>query len=303
MPKIDLSIIILNYNTSKLLRVCLRSVERADKGSYRVETMVVDNASSDDSVLMVKKEFPWVRLIKSRRNLGFAGGNNLALKKSKGRYFLFLNSDTKIKPLALRKVLDFMEGDRQIGAVTAKTQLKSGGMDPDCHRGFPTPWASLCYFLGLEKLFPRSRLFGQYHQFYLNLKVPHEMDAGFGTFMMVRRRVIDRVGSWDERYFFYGEDLDLFYRIKKAGWKVMFYPEVLLTHYKGASSGLRGESRQVSLASREIRLKTAKASIKAMEIFYRKFYQNKYPWWITWLVIAGIKVRGGLRLLYHHARG
>jgi len=300
--KPDLSIIILNYNTRDLLRDCLRSVLKSKKNSFAYEIIVVDNASVDGSVEMIKREFPQVKIIQSKENLGFAGGNNLALKKAQGKYILFLNSDTQVKPDAFQKMISFMDSDPKIGAATAKTMLVSGGMDPDCHRGFPTPWASICYFLGLEKLFPKSKIFGQYHQFYLDLNKIHEIDAGFGTFMFVRRQALTEVGSWDENYFFYGEDLDLFYRIKKAGWKVMFYPEPLLIHHKGASSGLRKESKKISQADRQTRIRTAKASIRAMEIFYKKFYQNKYPHWLTWAVILGIRIKGFFRILYHYLK-
>jgi len=295
----DLSVIILSYNTKDLLKNCLRSVLRNGKIRGEREIIVVDNNSSDGSPMMVRKSFPEVTLILSPKNLGFAGGNNLALKTVKGRYLLFLNSDTEIFPNSLKEAIDFMETDSKIGAMTPQTMLFSGGMDPDCHRGFPTPWASITYFLGLEKIFPKSHLFGQYHKFYQDLSRPHEIDAGFGTFMLVRREVVNQIGPWDENYFFYGEDLDYFYRIKQAGWKVMFYPHPLLLHHKGGSSGLRKESRKVASVSRETRIKSAQASIKAMEIFYRKFYQGKYPAAITSLVLTGIKVKGFLRLLIH----
>lgn len=300
--KPDLSIIILNYNTKDLLRDCLSSIKKAKSNGFTFETIVVDNASKDSSAAMVKKEFSWVKLIASKKNLGFAGGNNLGLKKAKGRYILFLNSDTKIVPEGLVKMMEFMEQNPGIGASTPKTMLFSGGMDPDCHRSFPTPWASICYFSGLEKLFPKSKLFGQYHKSYLNLNKAHEIDAGFGTFMFVRKKALDQVGGWDEKYFFYGEDLDFCYRIKKAGWKVMFYPEPLVTHHKGASSGLRRESKDVARASRKTRIRVAKASIKAMEIFYKKFYQDKYPRWVTSLVILGIKIKGSFRIFYHYLK-
>lgn len=298
--KIDLSIIVLSYNTRPLLRNCLKAISKAKKNDYQIETIVVDNDSSDGSQEMVVDEFPWVRLIKSGKNLGFAGGNNLGLKKAQGEYLLFLNSDTEIKSEALIKMMKFMKENPKTGASTPKTMLFSGGMDQDCHRGFPTPWASITYFLGLEKLFPKSRIFGQYHQFYLDLNKIHEIDAGFGTFMFVRQKALEQVGNWDESYFFYGEDLDLFYRLKKAGWKIMFYPEILVTHHKGASSGLRKESKEVARPSRETRIKVAKASIKAMEIFYKKFYQDKYPSWLTWVVLLGIKVKGIFRICLHY---
>ena len=302
MAKPDLSIIILSYNTKDLLKDCLQSVKKAEANGFSFEIIVVDNASSDSSPEMVKKEFPEVRLICNKKNLGFAGGNNLGIPCAQGRYILFLNSDTEVAPEAFKKMIEFMDKYPQVGAATPKTLLFSGGIDPDCHRGFPTPWASICYFLGLEKLFPKSRIFGRYHQFYLDLDKVHEIDAGFGTFMFVRKEVLDQVGGWDESYFFYGEDLDLFYRIKKAGWKVMFYPEPLVTHHKGASSGLRQESKEITRADRKTRLKVAKASIKAMEIFYKKFYQDKYPRWLTWIVILGIKIKGFFRVAYYYFR-
>ena len=302
MKKIDLSIITLSYNTKELLKRCLQSVEKAEKDNYQIETIVVDNASSDKSPEMVAKEFPQVKLIKSKKNLGYAGGNNLGLERTQGEFILFLNSDTEIDKEALIKMMKFMKGNSRTGASTPKTMLFSGGMDPDCHRGFPIPWASITYFLGLEKLFPKSKLFGQYHQFYLDLNKTHEIDAGFGTFMIVRKKALDEVGHWDEQYFFYGEDLDLFYRIKEAGWKIMFYPEVLATHHKGASSGLRKESKEVARPSRETRIRVAKASIKAMEIFYKKFYQNKYPFWLTWVVLLGIKAKGSFRVVLHYLK-
>jgi GT2 family glycosyltransferase len=300
--KIDLSIIILSHNTSRLLRECLESVRQAMKNNLVSELIVVDNDSTDDSVGMVKRDFPEAIVIGSPKNLGYAGGNNLGIKKARGKFILFLNSDTQIFQESLIKMVKFMEENPQVGASTPKTMLFSGKMDPDCHRGFPTPWGSICYFLGLEKLFPKSRIFGQYHKFYLDLNKNHEIDAGFGTFMIVRKAVLDRVGVWDDNYFFYGEDLDLFYRIKKAGWKVMFYHEPLVKHHKGASSGLRKESKNVTKATRQTRLEVAGASIKAMEIFYKKFYKNKYPFWATWLVILGIKIRGSFRILFHYLK-
>ncbi len=295
--KPTLSIIILNYNTKDLLESCLLSVKKARVGGVKLQTIVVDNASTDESVNMVKKKFPWAELVVSKKNLGYSGGNNLGLKKAKGDYVLFLNSDVEIKSNSLVEMVDFVNTDKRIGVVTPKVELFSGGMDPDCHRGFPTPWASITYFLGLEFLFPTSKVFGRYHMGYLDLDKAHEMDAGFGTFMFVRKAVLNQVGSWDEKYFFYGEDLDFFYRIKEAGWKVMFYPKVLALHHKGASSGLRKESKQISIANRETRIKTAKASIVAMEIFYRKFYKGKYNPLLTALILVGIRIKGFFRIL------
>lgn len=295
--KPDLSVIILNYNTKNFLGDCLDAAFQ-NKGNF--EIVVVDNCSTDGSCEFVKKNYPKVRLVVSKRNGGFSYGNNLGLRVARGRYILFLNSDTKVVKNAFETVIDYMDKHAAAGSLTAKAILASGKMDPDCHRGFPTPWASITYFLGLEKIFPKSRLFGQYHKFYLDLNSVHEIDSGFGTFMAVRREVIEEVGAWDEDYFFYGEDLDFFYRIKEAGWKNIFYPKPLLVHLKGGSSGLRKESRGFNKPARETRLRVARASIQAMEIFYLKFYKDKYPPIITAIVITGIKIKGLLRMIYHY---
>ncbi|HUW24321.1 MAG TPA: glycosyltransferase family 2 protein [Patescibacteria group bacterium] len=298
--KINLSVVVLSYNTRDFLRECLASLKHSP--SLTAEVIVVDNASSDGSPQMVRKEFPRVKLIINKTNVGFARGNNIGLKEAKGDFILFLNSDTRLEPNALEEAIGFMRTDENMGALTAKTLLASGKIDPDCHRGFPTPWASITYFLGLERIFPQSRLFGQYHRFYLDLNQNHEIDAGAGAFMMIRREVVEKVGAWDEEYFFYGEDLDFFYRIKRAGFKVMFYARPLLTHFKGASSGLRRETEKISRNSKENRLKVARASVKAMEIFYRKFYQGVYPAWMTSLILLGIRIKGTIRVVYHYLK-
>lgn len=302
---IELSIIILNYNTPELTIDCLKSIENAVVGVGDVEVIVVDNGSSDDSVIQLKKlqiTNYKLQIIESDKNLGFAKGNNFGLNYATGKYILFLNSDTIINIAALSKSLLAMYRDKNIGALSVKTLLPSGRIDSDCHRGFPTPWASLTYFLGFEKLFPRTKLFGQYHQGFLDMSTNHQIPAGAGAYMMISRDVINKVGTWDESYFFYGEDLDYFYRINKAGYKVYFLADNLVTHYKGASSGLRKETSQIQNNSKENRIRVAKASVKAMEIFYKKFYKNRYPFLLTFLVLAGIRIKGMFRLVYHYLR-
>jgi len=313
--KILLSIIILSYNTAKLLMNCLNSLEFEIRNlKFKVEVIVVDNGSTDDSVEMIKsyinkssRQFANIRdnsgkiiLIENKENLGFAKGNNVGLKEVHGKYILFLNSDTEVFSGALSEATAFMENNSDIGALSVKTLLDTGKMDPDCHRGFPTPWASITYFLGLENFFPKSRFFGQYHKFYLDLNQNHEIEAGAGAFMLIPRKVIDKIGAWDENYFFYGEDLDFFFRIKNAGYKVFFYAKPLLKHLKGASSGLRSESKAISKNSKANRIRLAKASVEAMSIFYKKFYKNLYPGWLTTLVLAAIKIKGLFRLIKHY---
>jgi GT2 family glycosyltransferase len=303
--KVKLSIIIVNYNTKTLLRQCLDSLMENGKpasrqGRWQVansEIIVVDNGSTDGSTDMVKKRFPRVKLTKNKKNLGYAKANNQAIEKSKGKYILFLNSDTVVPRETIPKLLVYLENNPSVGVVTPKLKLRGGRLDPDCHRGFPTPWAAFCYFTGLEKIFKKRKLFGQYHQTWKNLNKIHEIDACCGAFLLTRKKILEEVGVFDESYFFYGEDLDLCYRIKQKDWKIIYYPRVMAIHYKGASSNLRKETRGVAQLSRPVRIKIAKASALAMGIFYDKFYKDRYPFLVNLLVKSGIKVKENARIL------
>lgn len=293
---IDLSTLILNFNTPKLTGALLESLaQEKEQGRVSFEVLVVNLTPEDGLHQIIKEKYPWVKEIEAE-NRGFAANNNVALPHASGRYLLFLNSDTIVPEGTLPEMVRLMDADKRIGAATCFIELAGGGMDVDCHRGFPTPWASFCYFSRLEKLFPRSKIFGQYHQTWEDLSTTHEVDACAGAFMMVRREVIDKVGTWDESFFFYGEDLDWCYRIKQAGWKIVYHPAVKIIHYKGASSGIRKESKAVSQATRETQRRIAKASAEAMRIFYNKHYRQKYPFFVTWLVMRGVRLMEKIRL-------
>lgn len=261
------------------------------------EIFVVDNASIDGSVEMVKKEFPQVNLIASDKNLGFAKANNLALKQAQGDYILFLNPDTIVLPETLPAMLKFMDENKDVGIVTCKVQLANGELDWDCHRGFPTPWASLTRFLGIYKLFPKSKIFNQYYLSYLPMAQIHEIDSCAGAFLLTRREVLNEIGFWDEDYFFYGEDIDLCFRAKKAGWKVVYNPNAKIIHYKGASSGIKKTTQKVTKATSESRQKALRASVDAMRVFYDKNLKGQYPAIVDILVYAGIWVLRQKRLL------
>ena len=284
---IDLSIIIVNYNTVDLTQTCLQSIIASKSGNYTIEIIVCDNGSADDSVGVIQKEFPGVLLIQNRRNVGFAAGNNIGMKKSKGRYILLLNSDTVVSKDTLYNMLTYMDEYTDAGVSTCKLFLPDGGIDPACHRGFPTPWASLTYMIGLERLFPGSRFFAQYHQGYKNLHTIHEVDCISGAFFMVRREVIQSAGFLDEAYFMYGEDLDWCYRIKKAGWKIFYNPSVSVLHKK-KQSGRDSKYRM-------LRKKTNKYFYETMNLFYNKHYRYRYSWFVTGLVRVGITLKMMLR--------
>lgn len=283
--KPELTIVILNFNTKELLKQCLSSV--GWKNNYQI--IVVDNASTDTSVGMVKEKFPWVEVIESKKNLGFTRGNNLAREKVRGEYVLFLNSDTKVEHNTLEVMVSYMKSDPKIGISTCLTLLPNGKLYYACNRGFPTPWNSFCYFSGLAKLFPRSRFFAGYTATYLPINEIHEIDACSGTFLLIQKKILDQVGWFDEDYFAYGEDIDMCFRVKELGFKVMFNPEVRITHYWGASSGLKSTSKGVSTASDEITIKWNKARYEAMRIFYDKHYSRKYPAIFNFIVHLGIR--------------
>lgn len=297
VSKVDLSIIVLNYNTSLLLERCLSSIEKSEKNSFTYETIVVDNASKDGSPEMVKKKFPWVKLIENPGNYGFTKGNNVGLKEAKGRYFLLLNSDTEVLPETFLKMIKFMDENKDVGLSTCRVELADGRLDPACHRGFPTPWASLTYMAGLEKLFPKSKIFGQYHQTFKDLNKPHQIDAPTGAFSLVRREATEQVGHLDESYFMYGEDLDWAYRIKKSGWQIWYYPETKVTHFKKQSGRSKEYMQEEKEEIKKIRKMTTKHFYDTMKTFYRKHYADKYPWIVNTLVFLGIEVKRKLSLL------
>ena len=283
--KIKLSVVILSYNTSGLLKQCLAAV-LASNGfeSKELEIIVVDNNSSDGSAEMIEKEYPEIKLIRNKKNLGFSAGNNIGIKNSGGKFLLLLNSDALVEPDSLITILNVMGNNRSIGAATCLLQTADGKIDPASHRGFPTPWNACSYFLGLEKLFPKSRFFGGYHQGWKNLKAPHDVDCISAAFMMVSREAIEKVGLLDERFFMYGEDIDWCLRIKNSGFKIFFYPGVKTLHLKRQSG--REQDRD-----RDLRRETQNMFMDSMWRFYEKHYFNKYPLFLNWLVKIGIKIK------------
>jgi GT2 family glycosyltransferase len=290
MKQPDVSIIILNYNAEKFLRETLKSVEM-QKG-INIETIVVDNNSSDNSKAMVAKEFKGVKWVQRDTSLGFSAGNNAGLPHAHADTILFLNPDASFtKSSDLKKCYDKLWSDQAIGTLTARVDLViTGGIDETCHRGFPTPWAAFTHFSGLSKVFPKVPLFNQYTKRYLGYTTEHEIDAVGGMFMLMRRKVGESVGWWDEDYPLYGEDIDFCYRIHEAGYKNLYWPTVRVLHYKGATTGMSKHSQTVTTAKKETTRRVKGWSVQAMELFYQKHYAKKYPFLITWLVYLGIKL-------------
>lgn len=284
---IDLSIVIVSYNVKEFLYECLKSVYKNSK-EFSFEVIVVDNASKDGSSAMVKEKFKDVILVTNKKNLGFSKANNLGIKKSKGRYLLFLNADTIVYPKTLKTLIDFMNVETQAGASTCRVVMPSGKIDDASHRGFPTPWNAFSHFSGLSKILPKTRLFGGYNLSYLDFDKTHEIDALAGAFMFVRRLAGEQVGWWDEDYFFYGEDLDFCFMLKQKGWKIYYVPKVSILHYKGVSGGIKKHSKHITTADKQTRIKVSGERFRAMRLFYRKHYENVYPKFVTKLVYFGI---------------
>lgn len=290
----DLSVIILNYNSADYLKKCLQSITKSDISNYKYEVIVVDNCSTDDSISLAKSvKSPYIKFLELKTNKGFASGNNQGLKEidPKTRFVLFLNPDTLVEKDTFKKMIEFFDQNEKVDAATCQINLAlTGKMQPECHRGFPTPWNSLCHFSGLSKLFPNSKSFSGYFLGYMDKTIPHQIDACVGAFLMVKKDVGDKVHWWNEKYFFYGEDLDFCYQLKQKNFNLFFNPNCKITHFQGVSSGLISKSKHLSKASRETKIKVAKASTNAMRIFYKENLLPHYSAPTKFLVMTGINL-------------
>lgn len=287
-PGMKLSVVIVNYNVKYFLEQCLHSVRRAMKG-IEVEVFVVDNNSVDGSVKMLKEKFPEFILIANKDNKGFSKANNQGIRISKGEYVLLLNPDTIIEDDTFKKIITFMDEHPDAGGLGVKMIDGKGRFLPESKRGLPTPAIAFYKIFGLSKLFPRSKVFGQYHLSYLDKEKTHKVDVLSGAFMLLRRSALDKAGLLDETFFMYGEDIDLSYRITKAGFNNYYYPEVRIIHYKGES--------------------TKKSSVNyvftfynAMIIFARKHFTQKNARLFSFLIHMAIWFRASLSIFWRFAR-
>jgi len=264
---VTLSIIIVNYNVKFFLEQCLCSVKKAiDR--MEAEVIVVDNNSSDGSMGYIQPKFPWVKFILNPKNEGFSKANNLALSDAKAKFVLFLNPDTIVAEDSFEKCISFLETCPQAGSVGVKMIDGRGKYLKESKRGFPTPWVSFCKLSGLTALFPRTKFFSRYYLGYLNEKENHEIDIISGAYMMVKKKALDKTGGFDERFFMYGEDIDLSYRIRMSGFKNYYLAETTIIHFKGEST-IKD-------------LKNIKLFYQAMSIFAQKHF-SKHP--ISFIII------------------
>lgn len=273
----QLSVIIVNYNVKYFLEQCLYSVQKACLG-IDAEIIVADNNSTDGSREYLEPNFPTVNFIWNNENAGFAKANNQALEKAKGAFILFLNPDTILSEDSIDKCLEFFAGNKTAGAIGIHMIDGSGNFLKESKRAFPSPLTSLFKLSGLTRLFPRSATFARYHLGHLPEKENHEVDVLAGAFMMMPKKVLDEIGNFDERFFMYGEDVDLSYRIQKGGYKNYYFAESTIIHFKGESTK-RGSLNYVRLF------------YKAMSLFVKKHYSGSKAGVFIFLIQTAILIR------------
>lgn len=273
----DVAVIIVSYNTRELTENCIKSVIKSMEKSpkTRVEIIIADNASTDDSITMLEKllhRYPQtIKLIKNSQNIGFSKANNEALSMAESKYILFLNSDTELVDVNFEDMVYYMNKNENVGVFTAKVLLPSGEIDWASHRGNPTVWRSLTYFTKFEAIFARfpklRKIFGGYHLRHLDLDTIHEIDSPSGAFYFTRAQILNKTGGFDTRFFMYGEDLDLSHRIKNMGYKIMYYPLFTVLHHK-YKSGIKHTTKKTQNATRH-------HFFEAMRLFYEKHNAHK----------------------------
>ncbi len=281
---VKLSVIIVNYNVKHFIEQCLFSVLKASQ-NCSCEIFVVDNNSVDGSVGLIKDKFPQVNLIQNKDNKGFSVANNQAIKLSLGEYVLLLNPDTVVQEDTFTKTIAFMDANPKAGGLGVKMLDGQGNFAPESKRGLPTPKVAFYKMIGLAKLFPNSKNFGCYHLNYLPQNQTNEIDVISGAFMLIRKTVLDEIGLLDETFFMYGEDVDLSYRIQKAGYKNYYFPETQIIHYKGESTKKNSLNYVVIF-------------YKAMAIFSKKHFSGSNAFWFNLLIHLAIVLKASVALAF-----
>lgn len=262
---LDLSVIIVNWNVCDLLRRCLialagsdglsiagAGVEAGPAGGLQAEVVVVDNASSDGSVALLRREFLWVRLIANDHNRGFTGANNQGLAASRGRYVLFLNPDTEVAPDALQAMVAYADEQPAVGVIGPQLRYADGSRQSS-RRRFPTLATFFLESTVLQRWFPRQRILDRYYVLDRPDDAISQVDWVVGACMLVRRTVLKQIGGFDEGFFMYSEELDLCRRAVEAGWRVVYYPPALVMHYEGRSSEQVVAARYIRFHSSRVR--------------------------------------------------
>lgn len=277
-----LSIVIVNYNVKFFLEQCLQSVRKAVQG-LEAEVFVVDNASVDSSMDMVEEKFPEVIAIRNQKNVGFSTANNQAIRQSKGEYVLLLNPDTVVEENTFKESLAFMDAHADAGGLGVKMIDGKGNYLPESKRGLPTPMVAFYKMFGLTGLFPKSKRFARYYLGHLSENETHEVEVLAGAFMLMRKTALDKSGLLDEDFFMYGEDIDLSYRLIKAGYKNYYFAGTSIIHYKGEST-------------KKGSLNYVRVFYQAMVIFAQKHFSQSYARLFGWFIHFAIYLRAGLSL-------
>lgn len=278
-----LSIVIVNYNVKHFLQQCLTSVFNALK-KVEAEVWVVDNNSVDGSVRMVEDNFPNVKLIANKDNVGFSKANNQAIKKSNGEYVLLLNPDTIVEETTFDKIVDFMDSHPKAGGLGVNMIDGKGNFLPESKRGIPTPMVAFYKMFGLTSIFKKSERFAKYYMGHLNKNETNKVEILSGAFMLLRKSVLNKIGFLDEEFFMYGEDIDLSYRILKAGYDNYYFADTKIVHYKGESTK-KGSLNYVFVF------------YNAMIIFAQKHFGKSNARLFMFLIKFAIIFRAGLSIL------
>jgi GT2 family glycosyltransferase len=264
----DVSILIVSFNTRNVLRECLQSIERESSG-LNVEVSIVDNNSSDGSPEMIEREFPWVRLIRSRMNLGFGAANNAALEDCTGRYIVLLNSDAFLCPDALRLAIQHMDENPKAGLGGGRLVGRDFSWQPSA-RMFPGILSDLSVMTGLASRYPKSRLFGYFDRTWADQSLPSEVDWVPGAFSIIRSDVLAQIGFFDPAFFLYSEEVDLCRRIRAAGYQIWYWPDITVIHIGGESSR-QVKSLKMSTTGAQLVLWRMRSTL----LYYRKHHGAK----------------------------
>ncbi len=284
---LDVSIVIVNWNGRDLLSRCLQCIKQTVKRSS-YEVLVVDNNSSDGSQDMVRRDFPDVKLIANKDNVGFARANNQAMKIAQGRYTLLLNSDAFVKDNAVDHMVEFMDHHPDAAMSSCKLLYEDGRLQPSCAR-FPTLLSEMVIAFGLDKLFARSKFFGSYMMTDWDYNDTRAVEVIMGAFMLVRSELIHEVGMMDEDFFMYSEEVDWCYRFHRAGWKVYFVPDVETIHIWGGSS-------------KAVKTETLLRLYRSRVLFFRKHYGALTAMLYKGILGLNALVRVGPGALYYLSR-
>lgn len=278
-----LSIVIVNYNVKYFLSNCLLSVFKALEG-IESEVFVVDNNSTDQSIEMVESQFPQAITIANKFNAGFSKANNQAIELAKGEYIILLNPDTVVEEDCFIRCIEYMDAHQEAGGMGIKMIDGAGRFLPESKRGLPTPSVAFYKIFGLSRLFPRSKRFGKYHLGYIGENETSEIEVMSGAFMLLRKKVTDIIGGLDEAFFMYGEDIDMSYRIIKAGYKNIYFPEARIIHFKGEST-------------KKSSVNYVMVFYRAMIIFARKHFSQQNARTFSLLINLAIYLRATMALL------